>query len=98
MNLMNIDLKHDLIKNFLGTPLSFGKKNLNTTLDQSMITAAYQKSLSMDLRNENEKSENKSNKNKKRSDLDCEQILDFDLTKTTPVIIVRDPISLLKLF
>ena len=98
MNLMNIDLKHDLLKNFLGTLSPSGKKNLNTTIDQSMITAAYQKSLSMDLRNENEKSEKKFNKNKKRANLGCEQNLGFDLTKTTPVIIVRDPISLLKLF
>jgi len=95
---MNIDLKHDLLKNSFGASLSPGKKNLNTTIDQSMITGTNQKSLSMDLRNENEKSDKKFNKNKNKSNLDIDQNIVNETTKPPSVLIVRDAMSLLKLF
>ena len=94
---MNIDLKHDLLKNSFGQSLD-GKKKLNTTIDQSMVAAADQKSLKMDLRNENEKAEKKIKKNKKKLNLDNEQNILFELKKQESVPIVRDPMALLKLF
>ena len=59
---MSIDVKHNLLKNFLSDQ-KLGQKNVQTSLDQSMM-ATQQKSLEMDHRNEGYKNNDPKNKNK----------------------------------
>ena len=95
---MDIDLKHDLMKNFLGDMRS-GQKHLKTTISNAMITSPEQKKLGMDLQNENFEKKEKEKKNK--SKLIEKKILNSnndDHLKNKNVKIERNPLILLKLF
>lgn len=62
---MNIDLKHDLLKNFI-CKNQLGNKTINTTIDQSMVASTEQKSLGMDSKTEDKKELEKRKKEKKK--------------------------------
>ena len=92
---MNVDIKHDLLKNFLSSQMP-GKQNVHTTIDQSMIAGPGSKSLGMDLQTENDKN-NEKKKKKEKQKLEAAKALEANVKKQS-ILIVRDPSALLKLF
>ena len=96
---MSIDLKNDLLKSFLSDQ-KLGKKAVSTTIDQSMISSAGQKSLG-DLQNEsleNNESKKFKAKEKKDKELKLKKALEDEKIKKEAVKIERDPLKLLYFF
>lgn len=99
---MSIDVKHNLLKNFLSDQ-KLGQKNTQTSLDQTMM-GTQQKSLGMDLRNEGYKNNDPKNKNKNKNQKSEQQnenkkedLIDEKL-KQQSAKIERNPLVLLKVF
>lgn len=91
---MNIDIKHDLLKNFQ-SDLKLGQKNVQTTIDQSMVAGAKQKSLGMDLQNDGLK--NNDLKKKKKKQKIIKETKKNEILKQQTDNVERDPIKLLNL-
>jgi hypothetical protein len=98
---MSFDIKNSLLKSSIGGN-AFSGKNVQTSIDQSMISSTEQKSLKMDLKQETdpgtESVAEKANKKKKRLQKELEAQKNAQLLTTAPEkIIERDPLKLLKL-
>ena len=95
---MNVDIKHDLLKNFLSDQ-KLGQKKLNTTIDQSMVASAEQKSLGMDPKDDGSKNNDHKMKKKKAAlEAKKQQVLEDERLKKLSDKIERDPMKLLNLF
>ncbi len=95
---MNLDIKHDLFKSLLSES-KLSHKNINSTIDQSLVSSTAQKSLGMDLKNQEEnnllkKKKDKEDEKKKKKFLTDEEMR---LQKDRSNQIVRDPMKLLNL-
>lgn len=95
---MNVDIKHDLFKSVLSES-KLSHKDINSTIDQSLVSSTAQKSLGMDLKDHDEKDFLKK-KNDKENDKKKKKLLtdeEMRLEKNRSDKIVRDPIKLLNL-
>lgn len=92
---MNIDTKHDLLKNFV-TEQKLGQKNVQANIDQSMVASPEQKSMG-DLQNGS--TENQDQKKKKQKLGQTKKSLassSEDNLDSLSAKIERDPLKLLK--
>lgn len=91
---MNIDLKHELLKNFLSDQ-KLGQKPINTAVGQSMVPGTAQKSLGNELLNESEKDDFKNKKKKSNKQVMAEEKNEKQNAESKKI--ERDPLVLLKL-
>jgi hypothetical protein len=99
---MEFDIKNSLLKSSIGGN-KLAKKNINASIDDSLVTSMNQKNLDMDLegkkaqqKKEQAEKEKENNKNKNKN-LQLSQE-EKDTLKIQEEKIVRDPLKLLKLF
>lgn len=99
---MNIDAKNPLLKNFVSSNSNgLGKQGMKSSIDQSSVASAEQRSLDLELRNQNEKGNSKKDKKESKSEeAKAQQVQIKDETKLLAEKdkIVRDPMKLLKAF
>jgi hypothetical protein len=96
---MDFDIKNNLLKSSVGEQ-RLSKKNVDATIDQSLIASTAQKNLNMEMKDENGNPldpKNKS-KNKNRSQKKDSLLSEDKKKQQTEVKIERDPLKLLKLF
>lgn len=89
---MNVDIKHDFFKSILSES-KLSHKNINSTIEQSLVSSTAQKSLNMDLKNNDEadrlKKELEKKKKKALEKIGSKAQREYDSK------IVRDPMKLL---
>lgn len=93
---MNIDIKHDLLKAAISDKRTTNK-NVQTTIDQTLVASTAQKSLGMDLQNESTENSG-STKKKAKQKAKPKTAIKEDQSKKASVPIERDPMKLLKIF
>ncbi|MDD4972974.1 MAG: transporter substrate-binding domain-containing protein [Bacteriovorax sp.] len=103
---MNIDIKHNLLKNFLSDQRT-DQRNVQTSIDQSMMVKTEQKSLEMDLRHEGHKNNDprKTHKQKpNKINIEAKALLLKDIVLQDEKLkqqlsqVKRNPLKLLKVF
>lgn len=97
---MEFDIKNNLLQTSIGGN-KLAKKNINASIDDSLVTGMNQKNLDMDLESkkaQQKKEKEKEEKEKKNKNEKHLSQAEKDSHNKKEEKIVRDPLKLLKLF